>query len=329
MRPVAEDGEMPSIFYELGDAADLLGVATSEIEEMIELRELTLVKIGSRRLVHVRDVREIADRVASGGPLRTRQRFEGTMVPEAVRRAANELDIPVDEVVYEVLEHATLRMPGVEGRRAKIAVQLPEGFSTTPTEPEETPAEAVTPTEPTEPEQADRIADDVSRAGEELRDAEEQSSGPSEKTASFYAPEQVAKLVGREPSEVNLWIYRRELPTVNINDYLWVPEEAVQRLLEKTPPVATGSPPRPFCIVVPDVETATGIPVSRLGPGETAAEEVHDALRLRISELEGQVEILRGEILRSVPNLPDRIYGADYPPTENGQKEHEDVVSRV
>lgn len=323
MRPEVEDGEMPSIFYELGDAADLLGVATSEVEEMIELRELTLVKIGSRRLVHVRDVREIADRVASGGPLRTRRRFEGTMVPEAVRRAANELDIPVDEVVYEVLEHATLRMPGVEGRRAKIAVHLPEGTSTAPTVPEETPAEL------TEPEQAARIADDVSRAGEELRDAEEQSSGPSEKTTSFYAPEQVAKLVGREPSEVNLMIYRRELPTVNINDYLWVPEEAVDKLLEKMPPVATASPPLPFRIVVPDEETATGVPVSRLGPGESAAEEVQDTLRLRISELEGQVETLRAEILRSIPNLPDRFHGADDLSRENGHREHEDVVSRV
>jgi hypothetical protein len=304
---------MPGIFYELDQAAGVLGVATAEVEDMVELRELTLVTVGTRRLVHVRDVEKVKSRVEHGGPLRVRREFRGGMVPEAVRRAAKELGVPEDDLVYDVLEHGALRMPGVDGRPARIAVQLPEDMSgfpekdampTSPVAPV-APAVMADPTADTHTAQADRIAEDASRAGEMLRAEKAQPTGPAENIESFYAPEQVARLLGREITEVNLLIYRRELPAVNINDYLWVPEEAAREMKEKLAPLVTGKPPRPFRLVVPDEDTATGDPLSRLGAGEAAEGEVRDDLRRRVMELEALVESLREEALRAAPAIPD------------------------
>lgn len=297
----------------MDEAAGVLGVATAEVEDMVELRELTLVTVGARRLVHVRDVEKVKSRVEHGGPLRVRREFRGGMVPEAVRRAAKELCVPEDDLVYDVLEHGALRMPGVEGRPARIAVQLPDGMSgfpetdAMPTIPPVAPAVIADPTAGTQTAQADRIAEDASRAGEKLRAEKAQPTGPAENIESFYAPEQVARLLGREVTEVNLWIYRRELPAVNINDYLWVPEEAAREMKEKLPPLGTDKPPRPFRLVVPGEDTATGDPLSRLGAGEVPAGEVRDELRRRVMELEALVESLREEALRAaIPNtLPD------------------------
>lgn len=59
---------MPTIFYELEEAAALLGVSSGELEAMVVHEELSLVKVGSRRrLVRVRDVEAALVRGKAGG----------------------------------------------------------------------------------------------------------------------------------------------------------------------------------------------------------------------------------------------------------------------
>jgi hypothetical protein len=358
---------MSRIFYELEQAAEKLGVDVAEIEGMVDLRELTLVQVGVRRLVHVRDVEEISQRVERGGPLRVRREYRGAMVPEAVREAAKHLGVAEEDLVYEVLQKGLLRMPGSEGRPARIAVDLPEGATgfpkgSDPPAKEEPSGEPVirrsgnvqlyevlrseasrsetrateqlvteeaqdmgatsdtadTPVSEETPD-TDEAPDPVEvPVSEEMVVTEEMpDTGAFENVGAFYAPEQVARLLGRKPSDVNLWIYRGDLTTVNINDYLWIPEEAVLELLEREPVLGTGTPPKPFHLVVPSEETRTGSYVYRLGQGEVADQASDEALRHKITELERLVEDLRGQILRDAPTVRDGLFAGETLPEED------------
>ena len=59
--------------------------------------------------------------------------------------------------------------------------------------------------------------------------------GNDEDAGHYYAPEQAARLLGEDAHAVNLRVYRKELPTVDINGYRWIPEEVVQELLRRVP----------------------------------------------------------------------------------------------
>jgi hypothetical protein len=370
---------MSRIFYEMEQAAEKLGVDVAEIEGMVDLRELTLVQVGARRLVHVRDVEEISQRVERGGPLRVRREYLGAMVPEAVREAAKHLGVAEEDLVYEVLQKGLLRMPGVEGRPARIAVELPEEAAGFPEESEPDPPTEEEPSEAqvirrsgnvslyevlrseasrSETRATEQPVTEESMTGEstteEAQDAgatpdtadapvseetpdtheapdpveapvseamlvtEEMSdTGAFENVGAFYAPEQVARLLGRKPSDVNLWIYRGDLTTVNINDYLWIPEEAVLELLEREPVLGTRIPPKPFHLVVPTEETRTGSYVYRLGQGEVADQANDETLRHKITELERLVEDLRGQILRDVPTVRDGFFADETLPEKD------------
>jgi hypothetical protein len=58
----------------------------------------------------------------------------------------------------------------------------------------------------------------------------------AETAGEYYAPGEVARLLDKDPHEKNLLIYTKKLPVVNINDYRWVPKEAVDELLSELPP---------------------------------------------------------------------------------------------
>lgn len=74
----------------------------------------------------------------------------------------------------------------------------------------------------------------------------------------YYAPDPVARLLGEEVHGVNLRVYRKELPTVDINGHLCIPREAIGDLLRGLPAPRLQDPPRPFLIVRPPDHHAVG-----------------------------------------------------------------------
>ncbi|QIN79456.1 hypothetical protein GBA65_14090 [Rubrobacter marinus] len=257
---------MAKMFYEVAEAAALLGVANGELEEMFSLGELSQVAVGtSRRLVRVRDVEAVLARVHSGGRLRTRREFRATSVPGAVEKAAAALGIAPERVSYQVLERGNPWSPGTMAKEARIAVDLPGDA------PEDGPAPAAQKAAP---------GDAPSAAGDDRED----------RARYYYAPEQAARLLGISAHEANLLIYRKKLPTVNINDYRWVTKEALAGLLEELSPPELESPPSPFAILTAPEDEAPGLGTQEIrdrGP---------ELLERRVEELEEEIEALKRDL---------------------------------
>lgn len=251
---------MAKVFYDVAEAAQELGISLEEMEEMFVTRELTLTKVGTtRRLVRVSDVEAVLERVRSGGALRTRREFRGSSVSGALDRAGAALGVSPSLLSYDVLERGNSWSPGRPAQEARVAVDLP-GHGEVSVEDENT--------EEPVPE-GRNLASDAGRG--------------------YYSPEQVAILLGTGPQEINLRIYRKELPCSSINGYRWVPAEAVDRALRELSPPGLESPPKPFVILNPP---DPGLGTSELirGGAETGPMEQ------RISELEEHIKILKHEL---------------------------------
>ena len=275
---------MGRIFYEVEAAARVLGISMQEMEEMIVTRELRMTKVGTtRRLVRVSDVEAVLERLKSGGRLRTRREFRAPSVDGALDLAAAALGISPSLLPPEVLDRGNAWSPGRPARDARVAVELPG-----PSETGEPPIED---------------------EGVEARSASVREGGDAASKACrrYYSPEQVAILLGVRPQEINLRIYRENLPCSNINGYRWVPAEAVDRALAELSPPELESPPQPFEILTP--------PDPGPGTGELIRNgaEPHP-LEQRVSELEVCIEALKRELrlekarraqdLESRPDLP-------------------------
>ncbi len=207
---------MPKNFYELEEVARALGISVEEVEEMISLRELPVVSISTRRLVQARGLEAVLERVRSGGSARTRRKFRAKTVEMAVREASASQGIAPKSLAYEVPRS---RVPGLSPRDARIMVDLLANA-----------------------ENADRRDPEPSALAEEQRPERPGASVPppavdgrthAGTAGGYYAPGQVARLLDRDLHEINLWIYTRKLPVVSINDYRWVPREAVDELLSE------------------------------------------------------------------------------------------------
>ena len=279
---------MPKSFYELEEAAALLGVSSGELEEMVAQEELSLVKVGSRRrLVRVRDVEAALARVKAGGRLRTKREFRGESVEEAVRRAAGVFGVGPEVLTYKVLVRGNPWAVGLRGSEARVLVDLPEG-------PEPGGSEGTAPPGGTG-ERRPGLREERSVPGVPAAEG-----GDREGVAGhYYAPEQAARLLGEDVRAVNLRVYRKELPTVDINGYLWIPKEAVDDLLRGLPAPRLQDPPRPFLIVRPP-EGATnaeglGSPIWRAMQREDPPPHV-EPLEQKIAELEEHVKALQREL---------------------------------
>ncbi len=274
---------MPKNFYELEEVAQALGISVEEVEEMISLEELAVVSISTRRLVQGRDMDALLERVRSGGPVRTRREFRARTVDIAVGEASASLGVSPKSLAYEVLERGTSRVPGISPRDARIMVDLVASL-----------------------ENADGQDVEPSALAEERRPERGEASVPSpgldgkthaEAAGDYYAPGQVARLLDKDPHEINLWIYTKKLPVVNINDYRWVPKEAVDELLSELSPRKLEDPPRPFRILK-SAEQEADDQGDQVGRAEITDQLriTPDLLRQRIEELEGQVKALRSEL---------------------------------
>src|SRR3712207_558746 len=115
------------VFYELEEAAALLGVFSSQLEEMVSQGGLSLVKVGSRRrLVRVQEVQAALARVKTGGRLTTKREFRGESVEDAVRRAAEVFGVVPESLTYRVLECGYPWAPCLRASEARLLVDLPE-----------------------------------------------------------------------------------------------------------------------------------------------------------------------------------------------------------
>jgi hypothetical protein len=271
---------MPKNFYELEEVAQALDLSIEEVEEMISLRELPVVSISTRRLVQTRELEALFDQVRSGGPARTRKEFRAKTVDLAVREASASLGVAPKGLAYEVLERGTSRVPGLSPRGARIMVDLLATAENADGRDPETPAAA----------EEQRPGSSVSPPAVEV----EKRAGTA---GDYYAPGQVARLLDRDLYEINLWIYTRKIPVVNINDYRWVPREAVDGLLSELSPRKLEDPPKPFRILRSPEQEADN-QGDRLGRAEITDQLriTPDLLRQRIEELEGQVKALRSEL---------------------------------
>ncbi len=279
-------GGMGRIFYEVETAARVLGISMEEMEEMVVTHELRMTRVGTtRRLVRVSDVEAVLERVRSGGSLRTRREFRAPSVDGALDLAAAALGISPSLLPHEVLERGNAWSPGRPARDARVAVELPgpDGAGKPPIEDEAVEARAVA--------------------------VREGGNAAPKACRRYYSPEQVAILLGARPQEINLRIYREDLPSSTINGYRWVPAEAVDRALAEISPPELESPPQPFEILTPPD------PGPGLGELVREAAEPHP-LEWRVSELEVCIEALERELrlekarraqgLESRPDLPSR-----------------------
>lgn len=257
---------MTKNFYELEEVARALGISVEEVEEMISLRELPVVSISTRRLVQARELEAVLERVRSGGPARTRREFRAKTVEMAVREASASLGVAPKSLAYEVLERGTSRVPGLSPRDARIMVDLLATAENADGRDPEPPALA----EEQRPE----------RPGASVPPPAVDGKTHAGTAGEYYAPGQVARLLDRDLHEINLWIYTRKLPVVNINDYRWVPREAVDELLSELSPRKADNRAGPL-------GRAEITDRLRITPG---------LLRQRIEELEGQVKALRSEL---------------------------------
>lgn len=304
---------MPKSLYELEEAAGLLGISLGELEEMLTQEELSLVKVGARRrLVRVRDVEAALARVKAGGRLRTKREFRGGSVEEAVRRAAGVFGVVPESLTYKILVRGNPWAPGLRASEARVLVDIPEGpepgerdGEVSPDGTGESPPELPRDRPPREPLRVDPDA--------RKRDDRDGEAG------QYYAPDQVAQLLGEEVHGVNLRIYRKELPTVDINGYRWIPKEAVEDLLRRVPAPRLQDPPRPFLIVRrPEQATAStdGLesPVRREITREDPTPPM-GALQQKIAELEEHVKTLQHELrlekARQAQRLESELAGRD------------------
>jgi len=237
---------MSKVFYEVEQAALALAISVEELEEMLSTEELRVVRIGDRRrLVRVAEVEALLERVKSGRRLRTRREFRAATIEKALAQAASRLNAAPHLLTYKVLEEGGSWRPGTDGQRARIMVELPA---------DETP------------DRQDATAGTAVSSSPAAGGASE-----GEKGAYYYAPGQVARLLGTDLHEINLWIYLKELAAVDINGCRWVPKSAVNGRLIRTSGPKLEVPPRPFFIVTPgEPESAE---YSRLGAREVIAGE--------------------------------------------------------
>ena len=273
---------MSKVFYELSEAASLLGISVEELEEMVSTAELRMVTVGERRrLVYIEEVDALVARVETGGRLRTRTEFRAPNLSTAIKQAATRLGVDRESLVYEVMEGNAPWMLGRGAKQARIVVDLPEGDAGDRKE-DSAPEVKTVPNKPT--------------SGK--------NEGAKDQGTYYYAPEQAARLLGKDRHEINLAIYLKKLPVVSINDYRWIPKDKVDEWLAREPnPSAPEDPPRPFLIVADEADKADD--GSRLGsreitPGEPAVPA--DLLRQRIEELEREIRTLR---LGSTTGTPD------------------------
>lgn len=273
---------MSKVFYELSEAASLLGISVEELEEMVSTAELRMVTVGERRrLVYIEEVDALVARVEAGGRLRTRTEFRAQNLSTAIKQAATRLGVDRESLVYEVMEGNAPWMLGRGAKQTRIVVDLPEGDAGDRKE-DSAPEVKTVPNKPT--------------SGK--------SEGAKDQGTYYYAPEQAARLLGKDRHEINLAIYLKKLPVVSINDYRWIPKDKVDEWLAREPnPSAPEDPPRPFLIVADETDKADD--GSHLGsreiiPGEPAVPA--DLLRQRIEELEREIRTLR---LGSTTGTPD------------------------
>lgn len=294
---------MTRSFYELEEAAGLLGLSVGELEEMADLGELSLVTLGtSRRLVRVRDVDAALERVAAGGRLRTRREFRGKSVEDALLRAAGALGVAPERLRYKVADRGSPWVVGLRAREARVVVDLPEGAEEDGRDGESaSPAPAGEPRPPEPPREEAAPREQPAAADGGTRDA-----------GHYYAPEQVAWLLGEDAYAVNLRIYRKELATVDINGYRWVPKEAVEGLMRKLPVPRLEDPPRPFVIVRPPEGAEASAGGSLTGQRELKREDVPapaEHLKERIAELEEHVRSLQRELRLEKARRAQRLEG--------------------
>lgn len=119
---------MSKVFYELSEAASLLGISVEELEEMVSTAELRMVTVGERRrLVYIEEVDALVARVEAGGRLRTRTEFRAQNLSTAIKQAATRLGVDRESLVYEVMEGNAPWMLGRGAKQTRIVVDLPEG----------------------------------------------------------------------------------------------------------------------------------------------------------------------------------------------------------
>lgn len=262
---------MSRVFYEVDQAALALAISVEELEEMFSTDELRVVRVGDRRrLVRVADVEALLERMRSGGRLRTRRQFRAATVDKAVARAASRLNVAPHLLTYRILDQGSSWSPDKDGTQARIVVDLPEE-------------------ENKEHTQADTAA--VSSQ------VESDADSTGEKGAYYYAPGQVARLLGTDLHEINLWIYLKELAAVDINGYRWVPKNAVNERLIRASGPKLDDPPKPFFIVTPGEPENTEY--SRLGTREIIAGEAlpsPELLKRKIEGFEEEIRNLREEL---------------------------------
>lgn len=263
---------MSKVFHEVEQAALALAISVEELEEMISTEELRVVRVGDRRrLVRVAEVEALLEQVKSGKRLRTRREFRAATVEKALAQAASRLNAAPHLLTYKVLEEGGSWRPGTDGQRARIMVELPA--DETPDRQDETAGTAAS------------------------RNSVDGGASEGEKGAYYYAPGQVARLLGTDLHEINLWIYLKELVAVDINGYRWVPKTAVNERLIRASGPKLEDPPRPFFIVTPGEPEITGY--SRLGTREVIAGESlpsPELLKLKMEGFEEEIRNLREEL---------------------------------
>lgn len=263
---------MSKVFHEVEQAALALGISAEELEEMFSTEELRVVRVGGRRrLVRVADVEALLERVKSRGRLRTHREFRGATVEKALAQAASVLNAAPHVLVYRILEQGGSWRPGTDGQQGRIVVELPA--NETPDRQDEKAGTAVS---------SSPVAGGASEG---------------EKGAYYYAPGQVARLLGTDLHEINLRIYLKELPAVDINGYRWVPKSAVNERLIRTSGPKLEDPPKPFFIVTPGEPEITRY--SRLGTREVIAGESlpsPELLKRKIEGFEEEIRNLREEL---------------------------------
>lgn len=305
------------------EAAGLLGISVSELEEMSAHEELPLVKVGtSRRLVRVRDVEAALARVKSGGRLRTKREFRAGSVEEAVRRAAEDFGVAPDSLTYKIIERGNPWAVGLRGSDARVLVDLPEGPG--PGDRNGAASSAGTgERRPEQPAPREPTAVDLDARGEDDRGGNDEDAG------HYYAPEQAARLLGEDVHAVNLRVYRKELPTVDINGYRWIPEEAVQELLRRVPAPRLQDPPRPFLIVRPPDQTGdAAAPLSGVRREITREDTPPpvEPLQQKIAELEEHVKNLQHELrlekTRQAQRLESELASVSEDPGDFGNGTH-------
>jgi predicted RNA-binding protein Jag len=258
-------------------------------------------------LVRIQDVEAVLQRVRSGGSLRTRREFRASSVESAVRQACARLGVSPEELPYEVQEYGSPRIVGMRAKQARIVVDLTQ-IATPAPKPSpratskhdgEAPTVELEKPQQAEPKQAEPQQIEPKQAEPKKIESEQVSSEPEaaeeESNASadyYYAPEQAARILGKTLHELNLWIYQGKLPIENINDYRWLPREAVEEKVKEISAPELENPPEPFLILKPEEHEA-----SRIGPHELRQDSVLFAdSHERIAELEEQVEALRREL---------------------------------